>query len=298
MKLDQLDGILAFVTVAQKRSFTAAAAHLEVSAPAVSQAVRTLETRLGVRLFNRTTRSVGLTEAGERFFARAAPALADLNEATADLDDFRDRPAGTLRLTLPRIAAELLRPTLTGFLSAYPQIRLDLSMDDHLVDIVEAGFDAGIRLGESVQRDMVGVPLTREERSVIVGAPGYFARIPPPQTIEDLQQHTCVRYRFLSSGVVYRWELLRDGKMIEAEIDGPITVNDGDFMKSLALDGVGLVYTLESLVAPQLERGELVPVLQDCCPTWPGFYFYYPSRKQLPAKLRCFIDYWRENRLG
>ncbi|KAF0811664.1 HTH-type transcriptional regulator PgrR [Andreprevotia sp. IGB-42] len=292
MKLDQLDGLLAFVTVAQKRSFTAAAALLQVSPPAVSQAVKALEERLGVRLLQRTTRSVSLTEAGERYLGRVAPAVADLAQAASDLEGYRAQPGGLLRLTLPRIAAPLVQARLGGFIEAYPQISLELRFDDQFVDIVAEGFDAGIRLGESVQNDMVGVPLTREERVVIVASPAYLARHPAPRAIEDLREHACICYRF-ASGTVYRWELQRDGKPVEIEVNGPLTVNDGNFMAFAAAGGAGLAYTFERFVASALASGELVSVLPEACPVWFGFYLYYASRRQMPPKLRCLIDYWK-----
>ncbi|WP_148715914.1 LysR family transcriptional regulator [Chitinolyticbacter meiyuanensis] len=294
MRLDQLDGIVAFVTVAQKRSFTAAAAQLEVTPPAVSLAVKSLEARLGVRLLHRTTRSVGLTEAGERYYAQVAPAMADVLAAGVALDEFRDQPAGTLRLTLPRSTLPLLAEGLREFMARYPQIRLELSQEDRFVDIAAQGFDAGIRLGESVEGDMVAMPLMATQQVAIVGSPGYFAQHVPPRRIEDLRQHRCIRYRFQSTGAIYRWELLRNGREVEVEIDGPLTVSDSASMPWLAEHGFGLAYTFSGLVEAAVAQGRLIPVLQAACPTWPGFYLYYPSRRQLPAKLRCLIDFWRE----
>ncbi|SMC22347.1 DNA-binding transcriptional regulator, LysR family [Andreprevotia lacus DSM 23236] len=292
MRLDQLDGLLAFVMVARKRSFTAAAAELQVSPPAVSQAVKSLEAKVGVRLLQRTTRSVNLTEAGERYLQRVAPAMADLELAAQELEEYRDQPAGLLRLTLPRIVGAMLLGSLATFRLAYPQVRLELSLDDCFVDIVADGFDAGIRLGEAVPRDMVAVPLTRNERTVLVATPEYLARKGTPASIAELANHDCVGYRF-NNGNLYRWELLQDGKPVEIEINGPLVINDGNFLTEAALAGLGLVNTFERLVSAHLASGRLVSVLSQACPVWQGLYLYYPSRKQLPLKLRCLIDHWQ-----
>lgn len=294
MKLTQLDGMAAFVAVARKRSFTAAAAELEVTPPAVSLAVKQLETRLGVRLLHRTTRSVGLTEAGGRFLARVAPALQELGEAAEELEHFRSGVNGLLRLNAPHVVYEtLLRPLVAGFLAAHPGVRIELALNDGFVDIVESGFDAGIRLGDSVQRDMVAVPLTRTERTGPVASPAYAARRGLPAAIEDLRAHDCVRYRFPASGAIYRWELKRRGRMVEVEVDGPLTVSDSLSMVRAALDGIAIAYTFERQSAPWLASGELVPVLPGAWLSQPGFHLYYPSRRQVPAKLRAFVDWCR-----
>jgi DNA-binding transcriptional LysR family regulator len=221
MKLTQLDGLLAFATVAERGNFTAAAAQLEVTPSAVSQTVRQLEERLGVRLLHRTTRSVRLTEAGEQFLARVAPAVAELAQAAAELDEYRGGASGVLRLNMAHIAyAACLRPLLPGFLARYPAIKLELDLDDGFVDIVAGGFDAGVRLGESVQLDMVTVPLTRQERMCMVASPDYAARCGLPCSVEELRRHDCIRFRFRKSQAVYRWEVLRDGQLIEVEVGG------------------------------------------------------------------------------
>jgi DNA-binding transcriptional LysR family regulator len=298
MKLTQLDGLLAFVTVAKQGNFTAAAALLEVTPSAVSQTVRQLEERLGVRLLNRTTRSVSLTEAGEQFLSRVGPAVAELTQAAAELDDYRRGASGTLRLNMSHIVyVAYLRPLLPGFLARHPGIKVELDLDDSFVDIVAGGFDAGIRLGESVQVDMVSVPLTRQERICLVAAPDYVARRGLPASIEDLQQHDCIRFRFRKSNAIYRWELMRGEQMIEVEVNGPLIVTSSISMASAALDGIGIAYVFARQVQADLDAGRLLPVLPDCCPTFTGFHLYYPTRKQMPAKLRVFIDYCN-NRLG
>jgi DNA-binding transcriptional LysR family regulator len=295
MKLTQLDGMLAFATVAERRNFTAAAAVLEVTPSAVSQTVRQLEERLGVRLLNRTTRSVSLTEAGELFLARVAPAVSELTQAAAQMDEFRSGASGMLRLNVPHIVyAIYLQPLLPAFLARYPGIKLELDLDDGFVDIVAGGFDAGVRLGESVQLDMVSVPLTRQEQLCMVASPLYAQRRGLPHSIEQLQQHDCIRYRFRKSNAIYRWELLRDGQQIDVEVDGPLTVTNSVSMAAAALDGIGIAYVFTRQVKAELAAGTLLPVLPECWPTFTGFHLYYPSRRQMPAKLRAFIDYCGE----
>jgi len=294
MNLTRLDGLVAFVTVAQKRSFTAAAAALEVTPPAVSQAVKQLEARLGVLLLHRTTRSVGLTEAGGRFLARVAPAVTELDEAAAELEDDRGGTSGVLRLNAPHVVhAMLLRPLLPGFLDAHPGVQVELVLEDGFVDIVAGGFDAGVRLGESVQRDMVTAQLTPHERTCMVASPAYVARHGMPASLDALRGHACVRYRFPTSGAIYRWELLRGTRRVEVKVEGRITVSDSLSMMDAALDGLGIAYTFERQVAPALADGRLLPVLPKSWPTQPGFHLYYPNRRQLPAKLRAFIDHCR-----
>jgi DNA-binding transcriptional LysR family regulator len=295
MKLAQLDGLVAFVTVAQKRSFTAAAAALEVSTPAVSQAVKQLEARLGAALFNRTTRTVGLTEAGARYFARVAPAVRELEDAAGELKRDGGAACGLLRITAPAVLyPTLLRPVLPSFFQAHPAVQVEMSLNDGFIDIVEGGFDAGIRLGDSVQRDMVAIPLTGVERTCIVASPDYVARRGLPRTLEALRDHDCVRYRFPSSGAIYRWELVDKGRPLEVKVEGPLTVSDSLSMAQAALDGIGLAYTFERQVAPDIAAGRLVPVLPGHWPRMPGFHLYHPNRRQLPPKLRVFIDHARK----
>jgi DNA-binding transcriptional LysR family regulator len=295
MKLTQLDGLLAFTTVARQGSFTAAAALLEVTPSAISQTVRQLEERLDVRLLHRTTRSVRLTEAGERFLARVAPAVAELTQAAGELDEYRGGASGVLRLNMAHIAyAACVRPLLPGFLARHPAIKVELDLDDGFVDIVAGGFDAGVRLGESVQLDMVTVPLTRQERMCMVAAPDYATRRGLPGSIEDLQRHDCIRFRFRKSQAIYRWELLRDGQLVEVEVGGPLTVSSSVEMAAAALDGIGIAYVFVRQVEADLAAGRLVPVLPECWPAFTGFHLYYPTRRQMPAKLRAFIDYCAE----
>jgi DNA-binding transcriptional LysR family regulator len=292
MKLNQLDGLLAFWKVAEHRGFTAAAAALEVSPSAVSQAIRQLEARLGVRLLNRTTRSVSLTEAGEAYLSWIGPALSDVQEAGEQLHALRGRPSGMLRINAARIStAMVLRPLLAGFLRKYPDVRVELTNDEGYVDIVERGFDAGIRLGESVQKDMVAVPLGGPVSVAIVGSPDYFKRYAVPRHPSDLTQHNCVRFRFSGSGAIYKWELAIDGRLVEYEVGGNLTITDSLFSVDAALEGIGLAYTFEQLALPHIRTKKLKRVLGTYSPTFPGFYLYYPSRRQQPSKMKALVDY-------
>ncbi|HWY23464.1 MAG TPA: LysR family transcriptional regulator [Nevskia sp.] len=291
---DQLPAVAAFARVAQRASFTRAAAELGVSPSALSQTVRTLEARLGMRLLNRTTRRVGVTEAGAMFLQRVLPALEQLGAAFSELDELRGKPAGTLRLSLPRLAMRtLLTPLVGEFCRRYPEIRLDLMADDRFVDLVGEGYDAGIRLGESLAQDMIAVRATREQRIAVVGSPEYFRDNPVPQAPADLHEHPCIRFRF-SSGVIYRWEFGRDGQEFDIDVDGPLICNDNALMIAAAKQGLGLAHVMEDLVREDLRSGALVRVLEDWCPPFPGLYLYYPSRAQMPLKLRVFIDFLQE----
>jgi DNA-binding transcriptional LysR family regulator len=294
MRLNQLDGLLAFWKVAQHRGFSAAAAALEVSPSALSQAIRTLETRLGVRLLNRTTRSVSLTEAGEAYLSRIGPALTDVLEAGEQLNALQGRPSGVLRINAARISiAMVLQPLLAGFLKACPEVQVELTNDEGYVDIVERGFDAGIRMGESVQKDMVAVPLGGRVSVAVVGAPDYFKRHPAPRHPADLVMHNCIRFRFSGSGAIYKWEFTVDDRLVEYEVSGGLTISDTIFSVEAALDGIGLAYTFEPLVHEHIKAKRLKRVLSTCSPTFPGFYLYYPSRRQQPSKLKAFVDHAR-----
>lgn len=292
MKLNQLDGLLAFWRVAEHRGFSAAAAALEVSPSALSQAIRQLEARLGVRLLNRTTRSVSLTEAGEAYLSRIGPALGDVLDASEQLHALQGRPSGVLRINAARISiAMVLQPLLAGFLEAHPGVQIELANDEGYVDIVERGFDAGVRLGESVQKDMVAVPLGGPVSVAIVGSPAYLKRHPAPIHPSELVHHNCVRFRFSGSGAIYKWELQVDGRLVEYDVGGSLTISDSLFSTEAASEGLGLAYTFGQLARPYLRTRRLRQVLTEFSPTFPGFYLYYPSRRQQPAKLKAFVDY-------
>jgi len=294
MKLKRLDGLIAFWKVAEHRGFTAAAAELEVSPSALSQAIRQLETRLGVRLLNRTTRSVSLTEAGEAYLARIGPALGQVFDAGEELNALQGRPAGTLRLNAARIStAMVLQPMLAGFLQENPHVQLELTNDEGFVDIVEKGFDAGIRLGESVNLDMVAIPLGGPVSVAVVASPEYLRRFPAPRHPDELVRHNCVRFRFAGTGAIYKWEFQVDDRLLEYEVKGNLTISDTLFSVEAALEGVGLAYTFEQLALPYIRAKRLKRVLASFSPTFPGFYLYYPSRHDQPTKLKALLEYAR-----
>ena len=292
MKLKQLHGLMAFWKVAEHRGFTAAAAELEVSPSALSQAIRQLEARVGVRLLNRTTRSVSLTEAGEAYLARVGPALGQVIEAGEELNVLQGRPAGTLRLNAARISTALvLQPMLAGFLREYPHVQLELTCDEGFVDIVEKGFDAGVRFGESVHRDMVAVPLGGPVTIAVVASPEYLRRVPAPRHPDELVRHNCLRVRFAGTGMIYKWEFQVGGRLVEYEVRGNLTLSDTLFSLDAALEGVGLAYTFEQLALPYIRAKRLKRVLASFSPTFPGFCLYYPSRRNQPTKLKALIEY-------
>lgn len=289
---NRLAALNAFAAVARHGSFTRAADALGVSPSALSQTLRSFEAALGVRLLNRTTRSVAPTEAGSTLLARAAPALAEIDRALTGVRETAGKPAGTLRINLPRIVLQhVIAPQLASFHVRYPDVRLDLTVDDGLADLVGGHFDAGIRLGERLQQDMIAVPLGPPQRLVTVGSPAYFKRHPPPTRVEDLRAHACLRNRFVSRGTLYRWEYTVQGRDLEIEVEGPLIANDADALLDAARRGLGLAHLLEVSVAEDLRRGRLVAVLESFCPPFPGFHLYTTSRRQMPPKLRVFIDH-------
>jgi DNA-binding transcriptional LysR family regulator len=288
---DVFTGLAAVLAVAETKSFTAAAARLGVSAAAVSQTVKEVERRLGTPLFARTTRRVGLTEAGQAFLARVRPAVTEIAAATEAAGAMGDRPVGRLRLTVPRIALDLVvAPVLAAFHKAYPEVTVEVAVDDTAVDLAAQGFDAGIRIGEMIERDMIAVKLTRPFRWIVVGSPAYFARHGRPATPEALAGQACIAYRFPGSGALYRWEFVRAGRDFTVAAHGPIIVNDGGLAVDCALRGLGLSYNADLVVAPHLEAGRLEAVLKPFAPESPGFHLYFPNRAQAQPKLRAFID--------
>ncbi|TAJ53557.1 MAG: LysR family transcriptional regulator [Nevskiaceae bacterium] len=290
-----LAALHAFARVAHHGSFTRAAVELGVSASALSQTLRALEAGLGVRLLNRTTRRVGLTELGAQLLERTAPALAEIEQSLAGLHAARGKPAGTLRLNLPRIALELLvQPHLAEFHRRYPEVRLELWVDDGLADLVGGGFDAGIRLGERLQQDMIAVPLGGAIRMATVGSPAYFRQHPPPRRPAELHGHACLLNRYVSRGNLYRWEYTVDGRDLELDVDGPLISNDLDAVREAARQGLGLAHLMDCCVAEDLRAGRLVQVLAEYCPPFAGFHLYTTSRRQMPPKLRVFIDFLKE----
>lgn len=289
MVRDDLGVLSAFLAVAEERSFTRAAKRLAVSPSALSHAMRGLEERLGVRLLARTTRSVAPTEAGQQLLSSLGPALSDIRAALGRTSALRDRPAGRVRLLVPRLAAAMVvAPKLAQFADAYPDVVLDVTTDDSPLDLVAGGFDAGIHLGEFIARDMVAVRVSRDQRLAVVGSPRYFKAHPRPETPRDLPHHGCLNIRMGSAGV-YRWEFDKGAKSVTVAVDGPLDTDDLELVVRAALDGVGLACTFEDHVAVHLSSGALVRVLEDWCAPFAGFFLYYPSRRQQPAALAALI---------
>jgi len=291
MNIDGLRSLTVFVRVVQDGSFTAAAATLGVSTSAVSQAIRQLEKEAGVRLLNRTTRSVGLSEAGAEFYHRVSPLVRDLHSAFSDLADESAHPAGTLRLTMTRSAYVMfLEPKAKEFLAAYPDIKLDISIDAGLVDIVQRGFDAGIRYTDYLEQDMVAVALPPALRSAVVASPAYFAAHGTPQTPRDLLRHDCIRYHSAVSGTYHPWTFSKGDESMTLDVDGRVSANDSMVMLRAALDGDGVACFSDRYVAPYLESGALLRVLEDWSPP-ARLSLYYFNRGSIPLKLRVFIDF-------
>lgn len=294
-----LTGLRELVLVAEKRSFTAAAAELRVTPSRVSQVIRELEDRAGLRLLQRTTRRVGLTEAGARFLARVKPALAELEGAFDALEESRDRPAGVLRLGMPRLPyLQVVRPKLARFLAAYPDIKLEVTVDDRIADLVGGGYDAGIHLGETIGPDMIAVRVSEDQSIAVVGAPSYFADHGKPKHPRDLHAHDCINYREAPGAPVYRWEFTENGRDLEIAVEGRLMFNDRDLMIGATLDGLGLAYLGELRVREHLTAKRLVRVLEPWCPPFPGLFLYYASRAHVAPKLRALVDFLKLGGLG
>ena len=290
-----LDGIEAFLRVAERRSFSAAAADLGVSPSAISQTIKALEARVGAPLFMRTTRSVGLTQAGEMFLERAAPAYSGLADAYEAARNLGNRPAGRLRINLMRGAVQpLFEPIIAGFCETYPEIELEIYADDALSDLSAGGFDAGVRMGESLDADVVAVRLTGPFRFVVAGAPSYFARYGRPDTPDALRDHRCIRFR-LATGALMPWTFEKGNREFDVAVTGPVIVNDWSASLVAMRTGVALSMIAEPMATAMVEAGEVELVLTDHASSTSGLFLYYPGRKQVMPKLRAFIDYVREN---
>ncbi|MBR0684736.1 LysR family transcriptional regulator [Bradyrhizobium manausense] len=293
-----LDGVEAFLSVAQHRSFRRAAAELGVTPSAISQAVRALEARVGAALFIRTTRSVGLTEAGERFFARARPAFEELVAASGAARELGQRPAGLLRLTVPRsVVPILLEPLIASFCQAYPEIEVELAATEELVDLAAGGFDAGIRMGQFITPDMIAVRLTKPLPLIVVGSPAYLDRAGRPEHPDDLRAHACLRLR-RSNGALASWMLTDNGRSIEIAVSGPFIAYDFPTMLGAAIEGVGLAQVPAPLATGAIAAGKLVRVLEQFSQMTPGVFLYYPSHRQIMPKLRAFIDHVKSRSAG
>lgn len=286
----ELAELATFLAVARFKSFKQAAVERGVAASAISHAIRSLEERVGVRLFHRTTRSVSLTEAGERLMTELRPAFGQIEQALDSLNSFRGTPFGTVRINMPNsIAPYVLHDVMGPLIKQNPGLHLDIVATDRLVDIVEDGFDAGIRFGERLMQDMIAVHIKPTLRFSVVGTPEYFRERGTPTKPADLQKHSCIRYRF-PSGVIFNWQFEKDGEAIDIEVDGPVTIDSQELMVEAALQGCGLAYVWQERVAQHLESGALIRCLDDWCAPDDSLFLYYPSRRYLSAGLRAVID--------
>ncbi len=286
-----------FVAVAQRASFAKAAAQLGMSRSSLSESVRTLEERLGVRLLNRTTRSVSLTQAGERLLARLQPVLDDVNAALESVGSFRDRPTGTLRITVaPPAVKMVVEPVLARFLAAYPDVSVEVSSDSALVNIITERYDAGIRLGERVEKDMIALRLTKRARPMVVGAPSYVKKHGRPEKPDELKSHNCIRARF-PSGALLEWQFARGAKPYQVTVQGNVIANTQELILQAALDGIGLAHVMQDEAAPHIKAKRLIPLLEDWALPGPDFSLYYPSRRYTPLVLQAFIDFLRKDGL-
>lgn len=293
MERAHLSRLVVLRTVAELGSFRSAADRLGIAPSAVSQAVALLEADLGVRLLARTTRSTRPTDEGARLLERVGGALDEIGAALAETAAQPEIPSGPLRITMPHLAAdEVVMRRIPEFVARYPLIELDIRTSDRFEDIVESGCDAGLRLGESLETDMIAVRASGPRRGVIVGAPDYFARHPKPRHPRDLKDHNCIRRRF-ASGRLYRWELEKDGRALSVSVTGNLILPQQDLIRRAALQGLGLAFLFKDVVAGDLRDGRLTAVLDDWCPPFEGFYIYYPSRRQMRPALRAFIDFFR-----
>ncbi|MGA8440204.1 MAG: LysR family transcriptional regulator [Candidatus Sulfotelmatobacter sp.] len=289
MVRSDLAELSAFATVAEERSFTRAASRLGISQSALSHSVRGLEKRLGLQLLARTTRSVSPTAAGTALLQELAPALERIERAVAETRKQRENPAGRIRLIIPRTATQMvILPKLARFNRTYPEIILEITSSNDPVDLVAGEYDAGVQLGEFIQRDMIAVRVTKEMRLAVVGAPGYFESNPVPRSPQDLRDHPCIGFRF--SNGLYRWEFEKGRKALTVSPQGPASFDDPDLVIQAVLDGVGIGTTMEDTIAGLIAEGRLVQVLRDWCPSFPGYFLYYPSRRNQPAALSALIN--------
>lgn len=290
MLQDVLGDLYVFRMVAAERSMTRAAARLGMTQSALSQAIKRLEHRLGIKVLARTTRSVAPTQAGERLLQTLVPALADIGAGIDALTDLRERPAGTLRITTGKHAADtLLWPAVSRLMKAYPDIDVEISVDSTYVDIVAQRFDAGIRMGERLEQDMVALPIGPALRTAVVASPAYLARMGRPASPRDLAGHRCIGYRSAGGGL-YGWEFEKEGKALGVRVGAGPIVNDGDLMIAAAVDGFGLAHLMEDMVEEHLADGRLVRVLDDWCAPFAGYHLYYPGRRQQTQAFRLFVD--------
>ena len=286
----------AFATVVAQGSFARAAAELSVSPSTLSQTIRQLETKLGIRLLNRTTRSLSLTDAGERLYARFTPAMAEMDAAVDEVMTFGDRPAGVLRVHIPSApAAAYLEPVLGPFHARYPEIVLDVTVEDSVPNLVEAGFDVSIRPGNALEADMIAVGLGGEQRQLVVGSPDYLARHGRPKEPADLTRHRCINWRQPGSVGIYKWEFVKDDRWFAVAVDGPLVVSDRGMAVAAAVQGIGLAFRGEELLRPVIDEGKLVPLLEPWCGTFPGWYLCYPKQRLVSPAVHAFVEFLRRS---
>jgi DNA-binding transcriptional LysR family regulator len=291
MQRGSLDDLLALVAVGRERSFTRAAAKLGVSQSALSHTIRDLEARLGVRLLTRTTRSVAPTEAGERLLQTVGPRLEEIDAELSALSEYRDKPAGTIRITaVDYVADHLLWPKLAKFLAKYPDIKVEIVVDYGLTDIVAERFDAGVRSGEQVTQGMIAVRIGPDMRMAVVGSSAYLKGRTEPKTPQQLVEHVCINLRLPTHGGLYAWEFSKAGRELRVRVDGQLTFNGTNQMLTAALAGFGLAYVPEDLAQPHVDKGRLKRVLADWCPPYTGYHLYYPSRRQSSAAFALLVD--------
>jgi DNA-binding transcriptional LysR family regulator len=291
MEGEDFGDLIAFMTIAREGSFTRAAAKLGVSQPALSHRIRAMEERLGLRLLTRTTRSVSPTEAGQRLMANVGPFLEQIEAEMASLGELRDKPAGTVRITsLDHAADTIILPKLARLLPDYPDLKLEINTDYQLVDIVEQRYDAGVRLGEQVEKDMIAVRIGPDMRMAVVGTPSYFSSHPAPASPQDLTAHACINVRLPTHGGLYVWDFEKDGRPLNVRVEGQLVVNGLNQVVKAALEGLGLAYTLEDMVQEHLAAGRLVRVLEDWCPPFAGYHLYYPSRRQASPAFALVVN--------
>jgi DNA-binding transcriptional LysR family regulator len=291
MKRGQLDDLLAFLAVGRERSFTRAAAKLGVSQSALSHTIRGLEARLGIRLLTRTTRSVSPTDAGERLLSGLEPRFEEIESELSALSELREKPAGTIRITATDYAADtILWPKLVKLLRQYPDIKVEIVVDYGLTDIVAQRFDAGVRIGEQVAKDMIAVPIGPDMRMAVVGTPSYFRTRPEPRKPQDLIGHNCINLRLRTYGGLYAWEFEKGGRELKVRVDGQLAFSGAFQMLNAALSGFGLAYVPDDLALPHIAKGRLRRVLEDWCPPYSGYHLYYPSRRQTSAAFALLVD--------
>lgn len=297
MDREDWGSLAAFAVVAEERSFTRASGRLRVSPSALSHAMRRLEERLGVQLLARSTRSVSTTQAGERLLARLGPAIVDITHAVEELGASAGRPSGHIRISVPGEAARrVISPKLPGFIAMHPDIVVEILIEPAFTDIVARRLDAGIRLGESLEKDVVAVPVSGPLRMAVVGSPAYLNAYGVPKTPRDLRSHRCINIRLASAGTLYKWEFERGAEKVDVAVEGPLVFDDGAMVVDAVLAGVGLGYVLEERTTDYVKSGALTRVLAEWCPPFPGFHLYYPGRRQISPALATFIDAirWRK----